>query len=409
MDTLTKLKNKTDLVSVGLMYILILLGIALIFSATHHNEFAWMRNLYRHQILWMVIGTGVLYLAILIPYRILYDYAYLLYAFTVILLVLVILKGTTMAGATRWFALGSIKIQPSEFAKIGALLALARYFSSHEISFEKVASLITPCALIFIPMALCLKQPDLGTALVFGAMVMPMLFWAGLTAAETFFVFSPVLSLTLAFNTWFWAVFFILLFFFLVKYCRNIFLLSGILLVNFTIGIILPILWNRLHDYQKNRILSFVDPQNDPMGAGYQVIQSQIAVGSGGFFGKGFLGGTQTRLSFLPEQHTDFIFSVLGEQFGFLGCLVVLVIFFVILYRIFNTASEGTNRFLNLLAVGIGAQLAFHVAINIAMTIGLMPVTGLPLPFLSKGGSFLLTCMVLMGIAVSIPKKSGEY
>ena len=409
MDNLNRLKERLDTTSLILMYVLAFIGVAIIFSATHNNDSSWMRHLYRTQLIWLLLGSIVLYVIVLLPARFFYDYAYLIYGFTLMLLFLVLLKGHATAGATRWFAIGPIKIQPSEFAKIGTLLVMARVLSSSEISFEKITSLIWPCVLVLFPLMLTMKQPDLGTSMVFGAMFIPMLYFSGLTLVETFFVISPILSLVLAFNTYFWAGFFILLFALLIKFSRNLLVTAGFLVVNFSIGIVLPILWNRMHDYQKNRILSFVNPQHDPFGAGYQVIQSQVAIGSGKIFGKGYLNGTQTRLSFLPEQHTDFIFSVLGEQFGFLGCLIVLGLFFALVARLYILASEHNNKFLNLMTIGIASQLAFHIIINIGMTVGLMPVTGVPLPFLSYGGSFLLTSMIFMGFAVSVPKKSAEY
>lgn len=409
MDDLNKLKDRIDLTSLILMYVLTFIGVALVFSATHNSESAWMRHLYRTQLIWIILGSAVLYVVMIMPARFFYNYAYLIYAGTLLLLLLVLVKGHTSLGATRWFAIGPIKVQPSEFAKIGTMIMLARILSSTEISFERITSLLLPALVVVVPLSLTLKQPDLGTSMVFGAMFVPMLFFSGLSLVETFFVISPLLSLILAFNTWLWAVFFILLFALLFKHSRHLLVTAGFLIVNFGIGIVLPIFWNRLHDYQKNRIISFINPQHDPFGAGYQVIQSQVAVGSGKIFGKGFLNGTQTRLSFLPEQHTDFIFSVLGEQFGFLGGLIVLGLFFALIMRLFLLASEYSNKFLNLITIGVASQLAFHVIINIAMTIGLMPVTGIPLPFLSYGGSFLLTCMILMGLAVSVPKKSAEY
>jgi rod shape determining protein RodA len=406
--TATKIKPNIDFPALILMAVLIIIGIILIFSATHPNEHEWMRNLYRTQIIWALIGVVGIYLIILLPFRLFYDFSYLFYAFTLLLLILVLIKGSTIGGATRWFAVGPIKIQPSEIAKVGTILALARYMSSRNISFEKLTSLIVPFLIALVPMALILKQPDLSTSLVFMAMFFPMLFWSGLSLFEIFLILSPMLSLVFAFNIYLWAAFFILLFILLIKLSKNLTLTSVILVINFVFGVILPMIWNRLHDYQQNRILAFVDPKRDPFGAGYQVIQSKVAIGSGKLAGKGFLAGTQTRLSFLPEQHTDFIFSVLGEQFGFFGCVIVLIVFALLISRLFYLASENNNRFLNLIVVGIASQLAFHIVTNIAMTVGIMPVTGLPLPFLSYGGSFLITCMVLMGLAISIRKKSGE-
>jgi rod shape determining protein RodA len=406
---LDRMKGYIDIPASALMYALITLGVILIFSATQLNESPFMRLLYRNQIIWAVLGTGAFYLFIVIPSRTFYDLAYVIYFLVLLLLAVVLVKGTTAMGATRWFALGPIRIQPSELAKVATVLALARYLSSKPVSFEKLSTLIMPSLLLLIPVAMIMKQPDLSTALVFCAMFVPMLFWSGFSLSEVFFLASPVFSLIFAFHTFLWALFFIILFFLLIRLSRNLTVTTFVLAVNFVVGIILPMVWNRLHDYQKKRILTFADPSQDPSGAGYQVLQSQVAIGSGKFLGKGFLQGTQTRLSFLPEQHTDFIFSVLGEQFGFIGCLCVLVLFMLLILRMLHLAGEGNNRFLNLCVIGFTAQMAFHIFVNISMTVGMMPVTGLPLPFLSYGGSFLISCMALMGFVVSLRKKSAEY
>jgi len=391
------------------MFILIIIGIILIYSATHLADNPAMQTLYKTQLIWTLVGVVCIYIVVLVPFRFIYDFTYVFYALSLCILVMVLITGSSAAGATRWFAIGPIKLQPSEFAKLAVILALARHLSSHPVSFQNISSFVVPLAILLFPMALIVKQPDLSTSLVFCAVFIPMIYWGGLSVLELFFFVSPVLSLVFAFNIYLWAGFFILLFFLLVKFSRNIIHISSILTINFLIGIVLPIVWNRLHDYQKSRIVSFIDPTNDPFGAGYQVIQSKVAIGSGKILGKGFLKATQTSLSFLPEQHTDFIFSVLGEQFGFLGTFFVLLLFSVLIARLFSLASENKNRFSNLVMVGISSQLAFHVLINISMTVGMMPVTGLPLPFLSYGGSSLISSMILIGLAASLRKKSEDY
>jgi rod shape determining protein RodA len=408
-QTSGRLRTGTDPVLLTAMVLLISAGVLLIFSATHQHDSDWMRLMYRTQIVWALIGFVAMYAVIITPARIFYDFAYIFYFLTLCLLVFVLVKGSAVGGATRWLGLGPVRIQPSEFAKIATLFALARYLSSRDLSLEKITGLIAPFLIIAVPMGLILKQPDLSTALVFGSIFLPMLFWSGLSLVEVFFILSPLFSLVLAFNIYLWALFFIILFIMLIKNSKYIALSASILGLNFAIGIVLPMVWERLHDYQKMRILSFLDPKLDPSGAGYQVIQSLVAIGSGKFLGKGFLQGTQTRLSFLPEQHTDFIFSVLGEQFGFAGCLAVMVLFTVLIVRLFSLAGESSNRFINLVIVGFGCQLLFHIITNLAMTVGFMPVTGLPLPFLSYGGSFLIACMALMGFVMSVTKKSAEY
>lgn len=395
-----------------------IVGLALIHSATHVHEGGALAHAVRNQALWVLIGMTVMLLVVSIPTRLYYSMAYVFYGLSCLLLVYAVFTGVVAKGAGRWISLGGLRIQPSEFAKLGLLFALARYLSQKSVSLLRPSSFVVPGILILIPFALVIKQPDLGTALVFCAMSLPMFYWGGMSLLEVFLLSSPGLSLVLSaipliltYDTQTslgfvgaipWGVFFVIV-------CAVIYfsrpptlILVGVIVANLFTATITTVLWNTsLKDYQKARIISFVDPQKDPFGSGYQVIQSRVAIGSGHFFGKGYLKGTQTRLSFLPEQHTDFIFSVLGEQFGFLGCSVVLLLFVFLIVRGYLTTQVVRNRFTNLLVVGSVSVLAFHIFVNVAMTLGMMPVTGLPLPYLSYGGSFALTVSVFMGLVLN--------
>jgi rod shape determining protein RodA len=249
----------------------------------------------------------------------------------------------------------------------------------------------------------------LSTALSFVAMALMMAFFAGLSVRDVFFLASPLFSVILTFNNYAWAGLFIILI--VVMWRTRAGLRSVIfwLTVNIASGYAAIFVWNKiLFAHQRDRILTFVDPQMDPQGSGYQVLQSKVAIGSGGLFGKGYLNGTQTNLSFLPEEHTDFIFSVIGEQFGFIGCVVVLGLFFLLLQRILGVAVDTRSRFTALVAVGVTGILSFHVIVNVSMTMGMMPVTGLPLPFLSYGGSFLISCLIMLGILSNL-RAHWEY
>lgn len=399
-------------------------GIALIYSATHIHETGPLAHVARNQIIWVGMGITILLLIVSIPSRFLFGFAYVFYALSCMLLIAAIFTGITSKGSERWIAVAGFRVQPSEFAKIGLLFALARYLSQKTVSLGRLTSFVVPGILILIPFALVLKQPDLGTALVFGAMALPMFFWAGLTLLEVFYLVSPALSLVLSLIPLIvaygsetapgfvgaipWGVFFIVLCVILYLTRPPFLILVGTIIANLTTATITTVLWNSfLKDYQKSRIISFINPQLDPFGAGYQVIQSKVAVGSGALFGKGFLQGTQSRLSFLPEQHTDFIFSVLGEQFGLFGSALVISLFLFLIIRSYLSTHMIRNRFSNLIIVGAASILAFHVYVNIAMTIGMMPVTGLPLPFLSYGGSFAITVSILIGLILNA-RHSGE-
>jgi rod shape determining protein RodA len=260
-----------------------------------------------------------------------------------------------------------------------------------------------------VPVALILKQPDLGTALVFFVILFALWFWSGLSPGYLFLILSPLVSLVAASHWLSWAIYFAVLLVIIALVRPGA--VMGILTVvlNLAFGVITPFMWGRLADYQKLRILTFLDPGRDPRGAGYQIIQSKISIGSGGTFGKGFLHGSQTRLEFLPERHTDFVFSVLGEEFGLWGSMIVLFLFGYIFYRAIRIAVRCRSRFMSNVVAGATAILFFQFVINVGMTLGIMPVTGLALPLLSYGGTALVLAWTLMGLIVSADYRWQEY
>ncbi|MDD5674546.1 MAG: rod shape-determining protein RodA [Chitinivibrionales bacterium] len=409
-------------ISIGLW----IFGIFLVYSATHLHESGPLAGLANKQVIWVIMGVVIILAVVAIPPKLFYSFSYLFYGGSLLLLVAALGMGVVSKGAGRWINLAGFQLQPSEFAKIGLLLALARYFAHKEVTFSRISSFIVPVLLIGVPFLLVLKQPDLGSALVFCAMALPMFFWAGLTTLEIFFLISPFISLALSamplilsfhvaksLGIWEaipWGIFFVVLCVILYVSRPPMFLMIGVVAANiFTAGVT-TLIWNSfLKDYQKMRIISFINPAQDPFGAGYQVIQSKVAIGSGYLFGKGYLQGTQTRLSFLPEQHTDFIFSVLGEQFGFFGCIAVAALLFFVIFRCFMTTQSVRNRFVNLVIVGSTAIIAFHVFVNVAMTLGIMPVVGVPLPFLSYGGSFTISLGILLGFVLNARVKGHDF
>ena len=394
------------------------IGIFLVYSATYFHESGPLAGLYKQQIIWVAMAIFIIMAMVSIPGRVFYGLAYVFYGVSLVVLVMALVMGVSAKGAERWIIIAGFKLQPSEFAKIGLLLALARYLSEKSVSLEKITSFIVPGLLIGLPFILVMKQPDLGTAGVFCAMALPMFFWGGLTVLEIFYIISPLFSLVfsaipliLSYGSdhgWGivgaipWGTFFLVLCAILYFARPSMLIMIGVVVSSLFTATITTVVWNSfLKDYQKMRIISFINPQADPFGAGYQVIQSKVAVGSGHLFGKGFLQGTQTKLSYLPEQHTDFIFSVLGEQFGIVGCTVVIVLFLLLIVRGLIITQSSRNRFFNLVCVGSVSIIGFHVFVNTAMTIGMMPVTGIPLPFLSYGGSFVLTMAILMGLMLN--------
>jgi len=366
-------------------------------------------NYFFKQLVWICIGIVIMTIIIFLPNKLIYESAYLLYGISLFLLVVVIFFGSVGQGAERWLRLGPLYIQPSEIAKLTTILAVARFISQDKINLNTFKDFILASSFILVPFIFIVRQPDLGTAMVFGAIALPMFYWAGLKGSNVLLILMPFLIMLASFQFYAFLILMIILFLYLA-YTRKSKTVSIVnFLANISMGLLTPVLWNHLKEYQRNRIKIFLNPETDPKGAGYQIIQSKVAIGSGGFTGKGFLQGSQTQLRFLPEQHTDFIFAVIGEEFGFIGVLIGLVFFFVFLMRGIFIATIVKSRFNSIVAVGIVTVIAFHVVVNIGMTIGLFPVTGLPLPFLSYGGSALLTNMVMAGILLNFYKNRYEY
>ncbi|MCH9008509.1 rod shape-determining protein RodA [candidate division KSB1 bacterium] len=393
---------------VGLVIAVVLLitfGLTAIYSATYVGE---KQTEFTKQLLWAVLGLVVLTAVVVTPLKSYYKNAYLLYGLSVILLVVVLFVGKG-AGTRRWIALGPAWIQPAEFAKIGTLLALSRYLSNEHRKLDNLRELTVAFAIAFVPLALVMKQPDLGSALVFLALILPVLHWAGLSPAILFVLLAPLASLLSAFNYYSFLIVMILLSvtFLLCQRGLTFFLVNFI--INIGVGILTPIVWNLLKEYQKNRILTFLGLVRDPHGLGYQVIQSKVAIGSGGLLGKGFLDGTQTHLRFLPEQHTDFIFCVIGEEFGFIGVFLVLALFFYLVVKGIRISTSVKSKFSSVVVFGATIIFLFQIFVNIGMTVGIMPVTGLPLPFLSYGGSSLLANLILVGLILNASRKRFEY
>jgi rod shape determining protein RodA len=388
--------------------ILVLIGLIAIYSASFQVESPALKANFTRQILWFLIGLIFMVIAIIIPARAYWASAYWLYFITIILLlfILILNRGSTVA---RWINIGPLRFQPAEFAKISVLIVLARYLSHEKRNLNNFKDIVISFGVILLPFLLIAKQPDLGTALVFLAIILPVLFWAGLPSFFLFAITAPFIVMLSSFNYYMYFLAMILIAVALLFFKRGLFISLLIMVLNIVVGIVTPLLWNRLHEYQQHRVLTFLGLEMDPQGLSYQVIQSKVAIGSGGFWGKGLLQGTQTQLRFLPEQHTDFVFSVIGEEFGFIGSFIVIVLFLILLLRAIYIASKVRNKFSGLMVIGAAAILGFHIIINIGMTVGMMPVTGLPLPFLSYGGSFLIVAMILIGMIVNASVRRFKY
>jgi rod shape determining protein RodA len=400
-----------DPVLFGIVIGLTAFGIAMVYSAGVLDvPSTIVAGLWRQQLLWFALAMLATPLVLKIPVIWLEWAAQPIYAVCLVLLVLTIFIGTgagTAESVAGWIAVGPIRIQPSEFAKIGVILMLARVLGAWREPPKTFWALWKPILVVMVPMALVMAQPDLGTALVFTSIMLAMLYWAGTPLWTLFFLVSPVIGLFLSISVWLWGAYFILLVVLLAfVYKPYIAEAAAVLVVNVIAGTVALPLWNSLEQYQKNRFLVFLDPSVDARGAGYNIIQSRVAIGSGGWFGKGYLDGTQKRLAFLPEQHTDFIFAVIGEEWGFIGVATILIAFGFIFWRLVGISEESPDPFASLVPFGLFGSWFAHVLVNTGMTVGVMPITGIPLPFLSYGGSFLLVNLMAMTIVQRIAAES---
>ena len=395
------------LVVVGL---LLLFGILILYSAGQTDVPTAATGAWKRQLVWCAAGLVVLFVASRTSPRLLEWGAPALYVVSLTLLALTLVIGTgtgTAAGTKSWIAIGGQRIgQPSELAKLALILMLARYLSGRRNAPQTLRELIPPGLLAGVPFLLVMAQPDLGSAIVFVGIFFAMLFWAGTPGRLLFLTASPVISLLLAFNTTIWGAWMVGLLVLLLVWRPYAIEAVTVYVVNSAMGAVAIPLWKRLAPYQQNRLLTFLNPEVDPQNAGYQAIQSKNAIGSGGWLGHGFTDGPQKRLAFLPEQYTDFIFSVVGEELGFLGVAIALGLFLALFFILIRVARRATDPFGSLVAFGVLGLLFTHVFENVGMTVNVMPITGIPLPFFSYGGSFLLSCCLAVGLAVRVARDS---
>ena len=390
--------KQIDLLLLGLCASVTLFGGLMIRSAELNQG---LTDWWQH---WLVGGVG-LAIAMLIArwrYENLLQLHWLIYGITNISLIAVMIIGTTAKGAQRWITIGGFNIQPSEFAKVGVIITLAAIL--HTKTASTIPAFLKALAITSVPWALVFLQPDLGTSLVFGAITLGMLYWGNANPGWLILLVSPLVSVIL-FNVYLpsWIIWTI---------AMSIIALATLpwkwmgavsaVAINLVAGELGSLLWGILKDYQKDRIILFLNPEKDPLGGGYHLIQSRIAIGAGEKWGQGLNNGTQTQLNFIPEQHTDFIFSAIGEELGFAGCLMVLLVFWLICWRLLYIAQTAKDNFGSLLAIGVLSMLVFQVIVNIGMTIGLAPVTGIPLPWISYGRSAMLTNFIAIGIVESV-------
>ncbi|MCP9887941.1 rod shape-determining protein RodA [Cyanobium sp. ATX 6A2] len=393
-----------DLLLWGIPLAMIALAGILIASTQRQADYA---DWYQHWIT-AAAGLGIGLLLARLPVDRLVRWQWPIFAVTMVSLVAVRVVGTTALGAQRWISIAGFNVQPSEFAKLTAILMLAGVLARHPV--ERPVDLVRPSALISLPWLLVFIQPDLGTSLVFGAVLLVMLFWSGMPGGWLLLLLSPlataILAGTLPWGLLGWIPFTAWLAWTSLPWKR-----LGLAIVVGVQGFfaaITPWLWlNVLQDYQRDRLALFLDPAKDPLGGGYHLLQSTVGIGSGQLWGTGLMRGSLTKLRFIPEQHTDFIFSALGEETGFIGSVLVVAGFVALAWRLLHIAGRAHSDVESLVVVGVGTMLMFQVVVNINMTIGLGPVTGIPLPFLSYGRSAMLMNFMALGLCASVARRGG--
>ena len=407
ISNLKKVRNKKffrniDYIILIIPFFLVHLSCFLI-ASTQRN--LGITDWYQH-LLMAYIGFLIIYFLSQFPLQDLRKYIIPIYFITILILLYVNYSGTSALGAQRWLSFAGFNIQPSEFAKLTLILILASILDRKR--FLGLSQLIKPLLVSFFPWILVFIQPDLGTSLVFGAILLGMLYWSGMPYEWAFIILATVVTGLLACLYQIGLIIWIPLIGFLgFKTLPNKKILTlFVIFFHSLIARITPWFWSTaLKDYQRDRLIIFLNPSQDPLGGGYHMLQSKIGIGSGGLLGTGLMQGQLTKLKFIPEQHTDFIFSALGEEAGFIGTLLVISLFFILIFRLIKIALEARTDFESLVVIGIASMFIFQIMVNIFMTIGLGPVTGIPLPFMSYGRTALLVNFISLGFCLSVSRR----
>ena len=408
---MSRIKRLTaDPVLIGTALALSLYGVAMVYSAGQTDVLGAAASAWKLQLQWVVLGILAAFVVSRGTLRFIDWVATPLYLISILTLLLMLRFGGgagTAASSHAWLVIAGHRLgQPSELAKIATVLMLAKELAVFRQPPRSLLELWKPAMTVLVPFVLIAVQPDLGSSLVFIGVFFAMLWWAGVEWRMLVLLASPGISLVLAFSTGLWGAWFVLLMGLVFWYRPYLFESVSLVLANVVMGVVAPKLWGRLAPYQQHRLLTFIDPNIDPRRTGWHVLQSKVAIGSGGWIGKGYLAGTQKRLAFLPEQHTDFIFAVLGEELGFIGVTVALVLFLILLRRAVKIAASASEPIGSLTAFGLAAVWLVHIIVNVGMTLNLMPITGIPLPFFSYGGSFMLACWISIGLLARIASEA---
>ncbi len=398
-----KLQDRFDL-SIFLPVIgLIIFGLLAIYSSTVNHPTA--SGNFQKQVIFVIISLFVFFVTFSLPLQSFKKFAIALYGISIFFLIAVLAIGKTVYGAKSWFGIGGFGFQPSELAKLGTILMLSYWLTYKSRDINNLKDIGVALLIGIFPVALIMLEPDMGTSIVFLVITVSLIFWSGISLFGLFVVLSPgIVTLASILGTYAFIVALLLVVAALFFFKKDLFNSIAVFIINLSAGFFFDYIYRVLKPHQQKRIASFLDPSADPLGAGYNALQAKVAIGSGGFWGKGFLHGNQTQLRFIPEQWTDFIYCVIGEEFGYIGSMIVILLFLVIFLRLFKLSATAKDRFSVLVTVGVLTLLFSHFALNIGMNVGVTPVIGLPLPFLSYGGSTQFINMVMIGIVLNIYK-----
>jgi rod shape determining protein RodA len=383
-------------------------GLLAIYSSTVNNAFA--QENFQRQIVWGVFSFVIFFITYSLPTNIFKSFTVPGYLISLLLLLAVLAIGRQISGSKSWLVIGSMGFQPSEIAKIATIMAIASYLSRNNSNIDSFKDILITLAVGVTPVLLILMEPDMGTSLVFMGVILIMFFWKGISSFSLFVVLSPAfVAVAAIFGLIYFIVALILVIVLLITFKKDLFFSASIFAISLSSGFFAEYVYHALSPHQQKRIQSFLDPNADPLGSGYNTIQAKVAIGSGGLTGKGFLAGNQTQLQFIPEQWTDFAFCVIGEEFGFIGSIFVIGIFLILFLRILKMAHNTKDEFLSLVTMGILSVYLIHFIINMGMVVGILPVIGIPLPFISYGGSSLLVNMFMLGILANIYRTRKNY
>ena len=377
-------------------------GLITLFSIS--NDPFSINSSFIRQIIFIIFSLFIFFVLTQINIKTIHDNSTLIYIFSLLLCFIPFFL-PTVENTYRWIDLGFFYIQPGEYLKCATIILIAKYLSNHQLEVKESYIVIIPILIAFLSSFVILNQPDLGTAVIIFAPVLPMMLWAGVNGFTLFLLIAPFITIIAASNNIIFNIWGVLMFIIFLSFQGKLFKKIILYFLNIFTGLLFPFFWNDfLNGYQRQRFIDFLNPDLDPMGSSYHIIQSITAIGSGGLFGKGWGQGSQTQLKFLPVQESDFILSVIAEEFGFFGIAIIMLLFFMLIKTLLDIAYRLSDYFSSLVIIGLTSILFSHIFINSAMTIGIMPVKGLPTPFLSAGGSFMLLCFIILALVSKLSK-----